>query len=829
MLPRLPSDMIRAAFPESSLPKWLQRSFQNSYQTKADKNAIMSALHVIKAADPLYYNSLIDRHTKSYRTKPVVVKNLLKNGVITDDGSLRMNKKEKVGVRRAVRLIEEREAKVQQLEAQKQERTKRLKQAVCCRDLHRAPIDGVNSTMSKRKVSPSLDKVPQHSSAAHAQPKSSTKVPWKLFSPSNSSSTRLPYVVKAAQGELKVTCTSKPAAQNCQKAVCHATSVVASLDPIRRAKLRGMLNEEEEALRRIIVSELQLARKAEQKAKQVQERTACREATLKAELSAEKERNRLERKRKVALQALVTECERWAAVKREKANSLNKQVEHMKQRTELAIQEGKVLHLGTTKGNSATMPSNATSISKKPLPTAISSLPTNPSIPTAPNTLPTLNGTVCSASTTTMTASLVGEPKGPSTMAASPVVVSSANTSTTDILNVPSNETAAVAAALINAIPSKASSPVTHKGAHDLPPIPAPPCTSGVSADLSNVTVEASNESLGSTASANSEGSSVHASGEPISQMVATPATVKATPSPISKIPAHISRATNTSPHLLDSYLTNFAEGKDKSASHPARTSPQSSRRRLQVTTYSVPAESQSVVVHTVPPSMQGPPIPRLRSLADVCSEVDTILAESRGNSAENLSTTSSLCAGETSMTSGGLWNGAKRSSSASDVGEGPSKLLSLSSKSCHSKRGSETESLQKERRRVSESGVSSQYSSRRTARPSTPINKLLSNASSGLHHFSSSLQSIGEDPEAEYANIDYIPQEPCKAHDNENAPSTVFEQDPRKLTSALNSASNHSLQKKADGPNLGSDVATRIDCEQSKDIATAGKANGVI
>lgn len=176
MLPRLPSDMIRAAFPESSLPKWLQRSFQNSYQTKADKNAIMSALHVIKAADPLYYNSLIDRHTKSYRTKPVVVKNLLKNGVITDDGSLRMNKKEKVGVRRAVRLIEEREAKVQQLEAQKQERTKRLKQAVCCRDLHRAPIDGVNSTMSKRKVSPSLDKVPQHSSAAHAQPKSSTKV-----------------------------------------------------------------------------------------------------------------------------------------------------------------------------------------------------------------------------------------------------------------------------------------------------------------------------------------------------------------------------------------------------------------------------------------------------------------------------------------------------------------------------------------------------------------------------------------------------------------------------------------------------------------------------
>lgn len=171
MLPRLPSDIIRAAFPESSLPKWLQKSFQNPYQSKADKNAIMSALHAMKAADPLYYNSLIDRHTKSYRTKPVVMKNLLKNGVITDDGTLRMNKNEKTEVRRAVRMIEEREAKMQLLEVRKQERTKRLKQSVYLRC---APIDGVNSTMSmsRRKVSPSLDKVPQCSCAVLAQPKS---------------------------------------------------------------------------------------------------------------------------------------------------------------------------------------------------------------------------------------------------------------------------------------------------------------------------------------------------------------------------------------------------------------------------------------------------------------------------------------------------------------------------------------------------------------------------------------------------------------------------------------------------------------------------------
>ena len=45
------------------------------------------------------------------------------------------------------------------------------------------------------------------------------------------------------------------------------------------------------------------------KAKLAEERTSRRASMLKAELEVEKKRNLIERKRKVGLQALVTECE----------------------------------------------------------------------------------------------------------------------------------------------------------------------------------------------------------------------------------------------------------------------------------------------------------------------------------------------------------------------------------------------------------------------------------------------------------------------------------------------------------------------------------------
>ena len=54
---------------------------------------------------------------------------------------------------------------------------------------------------------------------------------------------------------------------------------------------------------------LMLSTFSDRKAKQVEERAAGRAAMLKAELEVERERNIVERKRKVALQALVTECE----------------------------------------------------------------------------------------------------------------------------------------------------------------------------------------------------------------------------------------------------------------------------------------------------------------------------------------------------------------------------------------------------------------------------------------------------------------------------------------------------------------------------------------
>ena len=167
--------MIRAAFPESSSrSKWLQQSFQKS---KVDRNAITKATPLLKAADPLYYNSLIDKHTRSYRTKPEIKKGLLKSGCLAKDGSVCMNKSEKVEVKRAIRMIEEREAKMLQLEAREQERIKRLKQVVSFGEAYYCTpsTDTKMQRGNSNKESSSLDKRLQRTSlcssgnAAHAQ------------------------------------------------------------------------------------------------------------------------------------------------------------------------------------------------------------------------------------------------------------------------------------------------------------------------------------------------------------------------------------------------------------------------------------------------------------------------------------------------------------------------------------------------------------------------------------------------------------------------------------------------------------------------------------
>ena len=264
--------MVRAAFPEPSRAKWPSQSFRNRSQpqNRTDSKVSTNAMRLLKAADPFYYNSLIDRHTGNYRAKPTIKKGLLKNGFLTDDGSVCMNRSEKMGVKRAMQIIEEREAKLNQIEARERERLKRLKRVVSFGQVNYAH-DGIAARTSRGsddKGSISTDRRQKNGggNATHAQLASgqvaanSLSVPWKtLPHPLSSNATRLPSILKV-QGEPKATCLSKP-----QKTIPGANSGRAcSLDPVQRAKFRDMLNQEEEALRKLISIELQSARKAEQ-------------------------------------------------------------------------------------------------------------------------------------------------------------------------------------------------------------------------------------------------------------------------------------------------------------------------------------------------------------------------------------------------------------------------------------------------------------------------------------------------------------------------------------------------------------------------------------
>ena len=155
-----------------------------------------------------------------------------------------------------------------------------------------------------------------------------------------------------------------------------------------------------------------------------------------------------------------------------------------------------------------------------------------------------------------------------------------------------------------------------------------------------------------------------------------------------------------------------------------------------------------------------------------MCSDVDTVLAESCAGSSDILSTASSLC---TNGTSQSLQAKMKHYLSTSDIGEALSKPLTFSGKSCLSKCGNEARSPKAGGQHTSDTGSSSQYSSRWLARPPTPIAGLLSEASSGLHHFSSGLQRIGEDTEMECGSTDVTAdtdgeaaiQEPCMTRDS--------------------------------------------------------------
>lgn len=131
-LPRLPSDIVIAAFPEEPRPEWLRIASRRGSKLKGDRSAVAEAMRFLKEADPQYYDSIIERHTKSrVRAKPAAVTSFeRKRNFIADDGAVYVHRSEKMEAKKAQQIIEEREAKLTEIVKQENERLEHLRQAI---------------------------------------------------------------------------------------------------------------------------------------------------------------------------------------------------------------------------------------------------------------------------------------------------------------------------------------------------------------------------------------------------------------------------------------------------------------------------------------------------------------------------------------------------------------------------------------------------------------------------------------------------------------------------------------------------------------------------
>ena len=120
-------DLVQAAFPTS------QPHPQCGNKKEAD--GLSTAVHSLKDSEPLYYNSLVDEHTKRHLTKPSVKQHLEKHGFIAKDGTVYPTQQEQIEANRANRLLEEKEAILQKVEGRERARMERLRQMARAGDI----------------------------------------------------------------------------------------------------------------------------------------------------------------------------------------------------------------------------------------------------------------------------------------------------------------------------------------------------------------------------------------------------------------------------------------------------------------------------------------------------------------------------------------------------------------------------------------------------------------------------------------------------------------------------------------------------------------------
>ena len=127
MLPKLRPDLVQAAFPTN------QPRPQCEDWREAD--GLSTAVHSLKKSEPLYYNSLVDEHTKRHLTKPSVKQHLEKHGFIAKDGTVYPTQQEQIEANRANRLLEEKEAVLLKVEERERARMERLRQMARAGDI----------------------------------------------------------------------------------------------------------------------------------------------------------------------------------------------------------------------------------------------------------------------------------------------------------------------------------------------------------------------------------------------------------------------------------------------------------------------------------------------------------------------------------------------------------------------------------------------------------------------------------------------------------------------------------------------------------------------
>ena len=83
----------------------------------------------MKDKNPLYYNSLVDKHTSKYMQKADVKKHLHQMGFTAVDGTVYPTRQEQIEANRVNRLLEESQAMLRKLDMREQSRLRRLGKA----------------------------------------------------------------------------------------------------------------------------------------------------------------------------------------------------------------------------------------------------------------------------------------------------------------------------------------------------------------------------------------------------------------------------------------------------------------------------------------------------------------------------------------------------------------------------------------------------------------------------------------------------------------------------------------------------------------------------